>query len=216
MQHQANQFYIKLNDMDVILGIIFGGIVAFFAIKYYRSRKNKSITEQQSVILVEKIKNVCKLVSVEGDFSEIYEYKNVEKLFLNLVETKKKAIVKVKAKALIGYDLKKIHVVPNNNSKTISIKNFPEAEVLSVETDIEYYDKSEHVFNRFKEEDLTTINKEAKQVIVDKIPESGLLESANKEALEAIGIIKSIVETVGWKLDIESLELPQHKRNLLK
>jgi len=202
--------------MDVILGIIFGGIVAFFAIKYYRIRKNKSITEQQSVILVEKIKNVCKLVSVEGDFSEIYEYKNVEKLFLNLIEAKKKAIVKVRAKALIGYDLKKIYIEPNNEEKIISIKNFPTAEVLSIEADMEYYDKTEHVFNRFNEEDLTIINKEAKQVIVDKIPESGLLESANKEALEAIGIIKSIVETVGWKLDIKALELPQNKQNLLK
>ncbi len=202
--------------MNVIIGIILGGIASFFGIKYYRTKKNKSVTEQQSVILMQRIKNVCKLVSVEGDFSEIYEYKNVEKLFLNLIETKKKAIVKVKAKALIGYDLKKVHLVPNIEKKTIQIKNFPKAEVLSVETDIEYYDKSAHVFNRFKEEDLTAINKEAKQVIVDKIPQSGLLESANREVLEAINIIKNIVETVGWKLDVKELELPSKNQKLIQ
>lgn len=200
--------------MEVILGIIIGGIIAFFAIKYYRNKKDKSVTDQQAVILVEKIKTVCKLISVEGDFSEIYEYKNVEKLFLNLIETQKKAIVKVKAKAMIGYDLKKIFIEPNKETKTIIIKNFPTAELLSIETDIEYYDKTEHVFNRFKEADLTAINKEAKQVIIDKIPKSGLLESANNDAIEVISIIKNIVETVGWKLDMKSINLPEKQQKI--
>lgn len=199
--------------MDVIIGILFGALLTFVIIKFFYNSSKKEVTEKQSVILVEKIKSVCKLVSVEGDFSEIYEFKNIQKLFLNLVETKKKAIVKVNAKALIGYDLSKIIIEPNTKTKTISITQFPEAEILSMDTNIEYYDKTEHMFNKFTSQDLTQINKEAKQVIIDKIPESGLLETDNKEVLEAIGIIKNIVETVGWKLDMSNLELPEQPKN---
>lgn len=200
--------------MDVIIGILFGALLTFVVIKFFYNSSKKEITEKQSVILVEKIKSVCKLVSVEGDFSEIYDYKSVKTLFMNLIETKKKAIVKVNAKALIGYDLSKVIIEPNTRTKTIKITQFPEAEILSMDTNIEYYDKTENLFNKFTPEDLTQINKEAKQAIVDKIPESGLLDTANKEVLEAIGIIKNIVETVGWKLDLTKLELPDEPKKL--
>jgi hypothetical protein len=200
--------------MDVIIGILFGALLTFIIIKFFYNSSKREVTEKQSVVLVEKIKSVCKLVSVEGDFSEIYDYKSVKTLFMNLIESKKKAIVKVNAKAMIGYDLSKVTILPNTNSKTITITHFPKAEILSMDANIEYYDKTENLFNKFTSEDLTTINKEAKQVIVDKIPESGLLETANKEVLEAIGIIKSIVETVGWKLDMSKLELPEESKKL--
>lgn len=200
--------------MDVILGILFGALITFIGIKYFYNSSNKVKTETQSVVLVEKIKSVCKLVSVEGDFSEIYDYKSVKKHFMNLIETKKKAIVKVNAKAMIGYDLSKIGIEPNTKNKTIKITHFPQPEVLSMDTNVEYYDKSENLFNKFTSEDLTSINKEAKQAIVDKIPESGLLETANKEILEVIGIMQNMVETVGWKLDMSNLELPESPKKI--
>lgn len=202
--------------MDVILGAILGAILSYLGIDFFKRKTKKEVTEKQSVVLIEKIKNVCKLVSVEGEFSEIYHYENVKERFLSLISSKKKAILLVNAKAQVGYDLSKIKITSNAEKKTIIIQDFPEAELLSVETNLKYYDKSDGIFNKFDAEDLTTLNSEAKQFIVAKIPESGLIETANKELLEVVGIIKNIVETIGWKLDYSALVIEETSQKLLK
>ena len=56
---------------------------------------------------------------------------------------------------------------------------------------------------------MTALNKEAKAHIREKIPESGLMESARHEALEAVLLMEKIVETIGWKLDYEALKLDE-------
>ncbi len=202
--------------MDIIFGIIFGAFLSYFVLEFLRNKNKKSITERQSVVLLEKIKNVCKLVTVEGDFSEVYHYENTKERFMTLITSKKKAILLVNAKAQIGYNLSKIKLQSNPESKTIFITDFPQAEILTIETDLKYYDKTEGLFNKFEAEDLTALNKEAKQFIVDKIPESGLIETANKELLEAIGIITNIVETIGWKVDHSTLNIDNQKQIELK
>jgi hypothetical protein len=202
--------------MDVILGIIFGGVFSYLLMDYLKKQNKKSVTERQSIVLIEKIKNVCKLITVEGEFSEIYHYENTKERFMKLISSKKKAIILVNAKAQIGYNLSKIKLNANSKSKTISITDFPQAEILTIDTDLRYYDKSEGLFNKFEAEDLTALNKEARQFIVEKIPESGLVETANKELLEAVGIITNLVETIGWKVDYAALELETSKPLELK
>ena len=54
---------------------------------------------------------------------------------------------------------------------------------------------------------MTSLNKEAKALIREKVPESGLMDTARHEALEAILFMEKIVETLGWKLDYEALKL---------
>jgi len=131
---------------------------------------------------------------------------------LNLINSKKKAILLVNAKTQIGYDLSKIKLTANPDSKTIYITDFPKAEILTIETDLKYYDKTDGFFNKFEAEDLTDLNKEAKQFIIDKISESGLIETANKEILEAMEIITNIVETIDWKIDYKALNtIPDQK-----
>jgi len=202
--------------MDVIFGIVIGAFLSYFGIEFFKRKSRISITEKQSVVLLEKIKNVCKLVSVEGEFSEVYHYENVKERFMSLITSKKKAILLVNAKAQIGYDLSKIKLTANPNSKTIFITDFPQAEILTIETDLKYYDKTDGLFNKFEAEDLTVLNKEAKQFIIDKIPKSGLIETANKELLEAIEIITNIVETIDWKLDHTALNTTRNKKLLEK
>lgn len=169
--------------MDVILGIIFGGLFSYLLMDYLKKQNKKSVTERQSIVLIEKIKNVCKLITVEGEFSEIYHYENTKERFMKLISSKKKAIILVNAKAQIGYNLSKIKLNANSKSKTISITDFPQAEILTIDTDLRYYDKSEGLFNKFEAEDLTALNKEARQFIVEKIPESGLVETDRKSVV---------------------------------
>ncbi len=202
--------------MEAILGLVMGVLLTVGVIIFIRYQQSKKLANSQSVILLDKVKSVCKFITVEGDFAEIYHYQDVKQKFLKLIASKKKALVVVNAKAYIGFDLSKISMKANTNSKTLVLHNFPEAEVLSIETTLDYYDKKDGYFNKFEANDLTDLQNEAKIHIKDKIPESGLFQAAQKEALEAILLIETIVKTIGWKLDYSSLKIEEANKKLIK
>ena len=193
--------------MEVFLAVIIAILVTLGVVTILKSIKKKQLVNSQSTILLDKIKNVCKFITVEGDFAEIYHYEDVKERFLKLLSSRKKALVVINAKAHVGYDLSKIDLEADKDKKKIILKHFPQPEVLSIETNLNYYDKTEGYFNRFEATDLTGLHKEAKQHIQDKIPESGLIQAAQKEALETILLIETIVQTIGWELDYSAIEI---------
>ena len=201
--------------MEAILGIIIGALVSLGVVTYFKSLKKKQLVNSQSVLLLDKIKTVCKFITVEGDFAEIYHYQDVKQKFLKLISSKKKALVVINAKAYVGYDLAKIQLKSDNANKKIILEHFPQPEVLSIETNLNYYDKSDGLFNKFEATDLTDLHTEAKQHIKDKIPESGLIQVAQKEALETISLMETIVETIGWKLDYSALKIEDKEQKLI-
>ena len=204
------------NIFEIFLGLILGAILMYWVFSFFRDKKSKELTEHQSVILLDKIRSVCKLISVEGDFAEIYRYENVRERFMSLVSSKKKALLVINAKAHIGYDLKKVLMHADIEKKKIIMTNFPQPEVLSIEPDIQFYDIQSGMFNFFSPDDLTLLNQEAKQHIREKIPASGLMDTAKKEALEAVLLIEKIVETIGWKLDYSALEISNREKQFLE
>lgn len=197
--------------MELLAGILFGVVLTYWIMSFFNAKKGTQKIEKESVILIEKIKSVCKLISVEGDFAEIYHYENTKNHFLNIISSKKKAILLINAKAHIGFDLSQIQLEANNKKKEIVLTHFPEPSVLTVETDVKYYDKKDGLFNKFEASDLTELGKESKAFIVSKIPESGLLNSAKKEALDTILMIEKLIETSGWKLNYSQLVLSNDK-----
>lgn len=193
--------------VQILLGLLLGIFGSYWLFTILKRKRSSENTEKQSVILLEKIRNVYKLITVEGEFAEIYQYENVREHFLKLVSSKKKALLVINAKVNVGFDLKKIEMKADPDAKKIILVSFPLPEVLSIEPDVKYYDIKEGLFNRFKTEDLSELNKEAKAHILAKIPESGLLDTAKKEALDAVHMIESMVQAIGWKLDYKALEI---------
>lgn len=202
--------------LEIFLGLVLGAILMYWMFSLFRKKKSKELTEHQSTVLLEKIKSVCKLISVEGDFAEIYKYENTKERFLSLVSSKKKALIVINAKAQIGYDLQKILMHADIDKKKIILTNFPEPEVISIEPELEFYDIQNGLFNTFTPNDLTSLNKEAKKHIMEKIPESGLMDTAKREALEAVLLVEKIVETIGWKLDYSALRIEERQKDLLQ
>jgi hypothetical protein len=202
---------------QVLLGSALGAVLAYFIFNRFNNAARKNRRNGQSVILVEKIRSVCKFITVEGDFSEIYHYKNVEEKWMNKLLGSKKALVLIEARAYVGFDLTKIMMDASEKAKKITITNFPKPQLLSIETDFRYYDKKEGWANPFTASDLTDINNEAKQHIVDKVPSSGLFDEASKQALETIYLIEQLAATINWELDYSALTLPptSKKNNLL-
>ncbi len=192
----------------LFIGLIGGAILSYFIFLRFSFSKKRNLTEKQSVILLDKIKRVLKLITVQGEFSEIYHHESTKEKWLGMITSKKKAIILINAKAHIGFDFKKMKMVADSKHKRITVTEFPQPEVLSLEPDLRYYDIQNGLLNKFNSADLTALNKEAKEHILKKIPESNLMETASKEALEAIYLMESLVETIGWTLDYSQLELP--------
>ncbi len=191
----------------LFIGLIGGAILAYVIFSRYIAIKKRSTLKAQSAILIEKIRMVCKLITVEGDFAEIYHYENVQEKFFKMLSGTKKALILIDAKAYVGFDLSEVVLQSDPKKKSIIITHFPQPKLLTIETDYKYYDKKEGWLNPFTATDLTEINKEAKQFIIDKIPESGLLESAKTEALTTIALMESLAGAIGWELDYTALQV---------
>jgi len=200
----------------LFIGLLIGTVGAYAIFSRFQWVSKKKKTTNQAIILKEKIRQVCKLISVEGDFAEIYHYESVKEKFFDILLGKKKALILVDAKAHVGFNLSKISIETNEKNKVLKLLHFPQPELLTIETDFKYYDKKDGWLNPFTSSDLNEINKEAKQYIIDKIPQSGLINEARKEALNTIMLAESLAASIGWKIDYSALELSNNENILEK
>lgn len=161
---------------------------------------------ESSTIVLEKMKKVTKLISVEGYFSEIYDYKESYKYdYFNLFG--KKILLRVTAKVSVGYDFDKVNISIDSLTKTITLNELPKAEILSIDHDLDYYDISEGSFNSFTREEYNMINKNAKALIASKGNTSQLLEKAEKEKQDYLNMMEIALKSVGWKFIIKNSNL---------
>ncbi|MBO6605697.1 DUF4230 domain-containing protein [Psychroserpens sp.] len=202
--------------METFFIIIISILITLGIMTVVRQMQTRKLTKQQSVLLLDKVKRVCKFITVEGDFAEIYHYEDVKEKFLKLITSKKKALVVINAKAHVGFDLTKVQMSTDPKTKRVVLSHFPQPEILSIETDINYYDKKDGMLNKFEASDLTELHNQAKSHIRDKIPQSGLYGIARGEALEVIHLIETIVSTIGWKLDYSALKISGEDKKLLE
>lgn len=165
----------------------------------------KKYEAESSTVLLNKIEKVVKLVAVEGNISEIYDYKDYYNF--DIAPFRKKALVRVNAKVSVGYDFEKVKITVDETSKTIKLSNFPEAEILSIDHDLDYYDITQGTFNRFSNEDYNKINTRAKEYVADKARESDLIKAAEEQKQEILDMIRILVNGGGWELIIEQPSL---------
>ncbi|SFT12968.1 Protein of unknown function [Zhouia amylolytica] len=201
--------------IQIFLGLFVGAVCMYWLFSTYRLKRSKEVTNTQSVVLLEKIRKVCKLVVVEGEFAEIYDHQQDKGYFFGMISSTKRALLIVKAKVHIGFNLQKLKMEADNKRKRIILHAFPEPEVLSFEPNYKFYDIKDGVLNKFKPDEISQLNEKAREFVMDKIPESGLMDTARKEALETILIIQNIVETIGWKLDYSALEITTNEKLLM-
>ena len=165
--------------------------------------------EEQATAIVERIEKVAKLVTVSGYFTEIYDYKDY--YGYNWSIFRKKALIRVKANVLAGYDLDQISVNANSSTRTIVIGGLPKPEILSIDHDLDYYDMTEGTFNSFTTEDLNRLNMQAKNFIEQTALQSDLLTQAEERGQELIETIRFLVEGQGWILKIEDAKIDDRK-----
>lgn len=173
-------------------------------IAWYAGYKYNWVNKKQETsvnVVLEKIEKVFKLVTVEGHLSEIYNHKDYYNWDISLF--RKQALVRVNAKVLAGYDFEKVKLHVDESSKTITIEDFPEAEILSLEHDLDYYDITQGSFNKFSSRDYNEINKNVKEYARAKAIDSQMLSSAEEQKQEILDMLKTIIEATGWEVIIK-------------
>ncbi|MCO6480416.1 MAG: DUF4230 domain-containing protein [Phaeodactylibacter sp.] len=198
-----------------LIGIIAVFALGFWAASWYFRQKADEEVRSQGTVLLEKVSKVRKLVTVEGNFVELYDETNIRKftLYMPLPSTwsfSKQAILKVTGKVLVGYDMEKIGISVDSLQRRIIISNLPEPRILSIDHEVEYKNLEESFFNSFTPEDYTRINKNAKAVLSRKAEESRLIDEARREGNQMLDVMRYMVESAGWELVVEKegIEIP--------
>lgn len=182
----------------LLIGIAIG---VTLLLGFYRYQLTKTVSKQDATLLLQNIERVCKLVTVEGNVSNILDH--TDYVGFDVYPFRKKAILKVDAKVSAGYDLEKLAFNIDESTRLITIKNFPQAEILAIDTDVQYYDLSESIFNSFDEKELTDLNATAKDLVRLKAYNSQLMQEAESKAMEVLDIIRLIAEAAGWTVVYE-------------
>ncbi len=96
----------------MLLSAVLGGVLVY-AITKTKKAPTKTI---EASILLEKVKTVLKVVSVEGQFTEIISHQQQGKL-LGIIPQNKKAILVIKGTAMVGFDLQKLEFQIDKSTK---------------------------------------------------------------------------------------------------
>lgn len=192
-----------------ILAALFVLLILVTVMAWLKWRKRNSVSISGSMVL-DKVERVFKLVTVEGNYSEVLQYREKNRIFFDLIPQEKKALVVVKGKVLMGMDLKKALFSSDEKKKRIRLESLPEPEILSLETDVEYFDITSSMLKRFNADNLTKLQNDAKELIRKQSEEGQLRLTAEAQAAQIVLVVQAMVEQAGWQLEV----LPEAQRLL--
>ncbi|CAZ95029.1 DUF4230 domain-containing protein [Zobellia galactanivorans] len=183
--------------------VFVGVIVTLAVVLVFRScadeREEKSILQENSMLIQTQIDNVSKLIVTEGHFAEVYNYKDSKMLFGPFISAEKKALVVVNADVTIAYDLNQIDFEVDEVNKILRIKSIPEPEV-KINPDFEYYDVSSDYLNMFEASDYNKIKKNVKASLMKKVEASSLKTNARNRLISELQKFYILTNSMGWQL----------------
>ena len=183
--------------------VLVGAVVTLALVLVFRScsegKEEKSILQENSMLIQHQIDNVSKLIVTEGHFSEVYNYKDSKMLFGPLISAEKKALVVVNAEVTIAYDLSEIDFEVDETSRTLKINGIPDPEVR-VNPDFEYYDVTSDYLNMFDASDYNKIKKNVTASLLKKVEASSLKKNAQNRLLSELQKFYILTNSMGWTL----------------
>ncbi|HPI53105.1 MAG TPA: DUF4230 domain-containing protein [Chitinophagaceae bacterium] len=197
-----------LNALFLVVGAIAGSAVVFIVLKGFKGLGKKNTEVLHSHTMVESIERVFKVVTAEGRFSEIFDYSHTDHV-LSMIPSTKKALIIVNAHVLMGFDIKKSRMEVDDTTKKVRFAEFPAPEILSIQTELKYYNLENGLFNRFDNEDLTRLQKEAHSKISESALKSDLPSIAQKQMRT---MLRELTALQDWRIEgIDSGAKPLHE-----
>ncbi len=172
---------------------------------YQLWEKRRSVDIVSSDVILQRAEKVFQLVTVEGNFAEIYNYEN--HVFADLWPFRKKALVQVNAQVLVGYDFESVTFDIDEDNKVITLQGDLSPEILSIEHDVKSYDFENGLFNMITDRDITQMGFEAKDFIREKAENSDLYDKAEEQKTELLDMLTWMLKASGWELRMGSSPL---------
>ncbi len=171
--------------------------IAFLLFK----QTSKTNIKEQSDVIVEQINEVNKLITLEGNFAEVYSLDQTQKLFFDLIPIPKKAIVIAKAKTYVAYDLSVMEYQLDQKAKTVMLTNIPEPEII-VDPKLEFYDLKANILP-FTKSELSLLNERATDLLREEAKKQGFLDLAEDNLRLNLEKIILVAEQQGWTVIID-------------
>jgi hypothetical protein len=197
--------------MRTIYTILITAVLAFLlglAVFWGFSNSGEQTTHEEATVLLEQIRKVTKLVTVEGDVSELYNSTKTKEVTLYIplparLSFEKSATVQVEGTVLVGYDLEQLSIDVDEVNRIVTLGNLPEPEILAIDHELIYRNLEESWFNSFTAEDYSMLNKEAKTRLRDEALKSKLMEEARLEGNTLIDAIRFLAKGADFEVLIE-------------
>lgn len=181
-------------------------LIMVFTFRYCENRNSeRDQLEESTALIQQQIKNVGKLVVIEGTFSQVYTYNDSRKFYVDVLSARKKALIIVNAKATVAYDLSKLEVELDEKNKTVLITHIPKEEI-SIYPDIQYYDITQDYLNQFDAKDYNQIKSRVNKSIRSKVEKSGLKSNAKNRLISELQKIYILTNSLGWTLKYNDKE----------
>ncbi len=186
------------NILILILAILMAGSAGWYF--GFKNKISQRYVEENSTAVMNRIEKVFKLVAAEGHVSEIYDYKDYQ--YYDISPLRKKILVRVNAKVLVGYNFESAEININDETKEIIIDSLKAPEILAIDHDLDYYDIQEGTFNTFSEQELTDISNKAKNYAGEVVKDSDLFKTAEQQRDDLLDMLDVAARSMGWKLII--------------
>ena len=195
----------RILSISALLFVFLAG--AWLSYRWLNNTPKEETTVSASVLL-ERVREVCQLVTVEGEFSEIYRETNLREVTLYLPiptqwQFSKKALLQVTGKVLVGYDMNQVSIKIDSAAQQITLTNLPQPSILAIDHNIKYLDLEESFFNEFSPEDYTQLNTNAKNMLRKKATESDLINQAENQGIHLLNALDFMAKGIGWRVIYE-------------
>lgn len=166
---------------------------------YFLWRTKNDYKTKQIDIISNGLKNVSKLIVTEENFTEIYNYQDIDKYLFETFEFKKKVILLISAKVQVSYDLKKLDIKIDTLKNQIVINKIPNEEIEIIPT-YKYYDFQQSIWNTFTKEELNTIQSNSLEKLITNVKIAKAKNTAKKQLFKELNNLLQITELVNWTL----------------
>lgn len=188
---------------NILLALLVIAVVILGFMYWDEKNDERESLKENTALIQEQIKNVGKLVVTEGNFSQVFTYKNSKSFYFDVLSARKKALIVVNAEASVAYDLSKLKVEVDEENKRVIIKEIPEEEI-SINPNIKYYDVTQDYLNQFDAEDYNKIKERIEKSLREKIEQSSLKSNAKNRLISELQKIYILTRSMGWTLEYQN------------
>ncbi len=195
----------------IVFVVVLSFLLGMAALSLWQDHRQEQQVHEEATILLERVRNVMKLVTVEGDVSELFSSTSSRNVTFYLplpsrFSFDKKATVEVRGTVLVGYDLEQLDIRIDPDRRVMTIGNLPEPEILAIDHELIYRDLNESWFNTFDAEDYSRLNQRAKERLRNAALNSELMARARVQGNSVIEGIGYLARSAGYELVVEGAE----------